>query len=175
MRALLALILLLPIMGRAEGAREIIGGSLTYHIFNINGSDERYSNKLSNDGRLIDNALLGYRDVEIKGVSYTAITYFTGTNSVAEPIFGAAYSAGYAYDDYRVGIIAGAYMQDNNKFFERNLTPVMIIPSNGWAPSPVIGIETSKIVNISDKTYFLMNMIFTPTLINGTVGVGFKY
>jgi len=169
----LFILLLLPIVSKAQTSNEILAGSLTQHLFNPGGNDYNYSNRLNNNG-LIDNPMIGYREVSIKGVSYTSTAYFAGDNSIGAPMAGTAWSAGYTYDGYRLGVLAGIYIQDTGVMMDRNETPPMFIPYRGIAPCPLVGVEAIKTFKLSNKTYFILNSVLTPLFINGSIGIGWN-
>lgn len=167
-------ITLLPILLHAQTHTEVLGGGLTYHWFNPSGNDINYSNKLDSTGALIHNLMIGYREVDVKGVSYTSRTFFTGQNSIGQPMLGVAWSTGYIVNDTRVGLVGGVYFQDDDKMLERQVEPVMIIPHSGWAPVPVVGVEATHINKLTNRTYILLNVLLTPLFVNGTVGFGWE-
>lgn len=159
---------------RAQLSDEIIGGSLTYHIFDPNSVSLKYSNKIDSTGMLISNPIIGYRQVTTVGIEYSTETVFTGTNSIAEPIVGMLWSSGLTSNNFRLGLAYGFYFQNNSLLLDKRIVPVMIIPYPGWGPTPVIGIEATKIINLSKDYYFMVNGLLTPILINATIGFGWK-
>lgn len=157
----------------AVNYNEVVGGSLTYHIFDPNDEGTNYSNRIDSIG-LIRNPLMGYRQVHQTGYEYTAQTVFTGQNSIGQPIFGMAYSSGFANGSFRFGTVAGFYFQDSDAMNKRNVTPVYIIPHPGWCPSPVLGLEFIKTFELTEDKYLIFNGLVTPLLLNATVGIGWK-
>ncbi len=159
----------------ADDSDEVLGGSLTQHLFNQNGMDSNYANRVSGDGSLIRNPMLGFRQVQTQGLAYQSEVYFGGQNSIGGPMFGAAYSFGLNQDGYRAGLVFGAYMQDTRPMLDRDIVPAMIIPYRGWCPSPIIGVELTKKFPIENNIYFIVNGMLTVPFINASVGVGWEY
>lgn len=166
---ILLLTLLLPMSAHsAAGERdEFLLGGLTYHVFNSNGTARAYENKIDSSGQLIANPLIASRNVKLlEDGSYSALTYFGGMNSVNEPMLGAAGSVGSTWSWGRLGIIAGAYLQDNDKFLGRGVQPVYFIPHPGWGLSPVLGVE--HVYNITNSMF--INSVLSPIICNFSIG-----
>lgn len=175
MKKLLILAALLFSVTCNANSNEVIAGSLTYHVFNFNHVADNYSNKMNPEGTLIDNLLVGYRRVQESSSSdYTAQTYFAGENSIAEPMAGIALSRGVYSKFGRIGGVVGFYLQDNRKMLDRGIMPVTMFPCRCVAPAPIVGVEAVKTIELSDKTYFMINSLISPILINATVGIGWK-
>lgn len=171
----LFLILLLSSKAHAEDHyREVLAGGLTYHVFDPDNVSEVNSNKISKDGRLIANPLLGYRSVDTDGLDYTSMLSFVGVNSINQPIFGAAASIGIAGDFGRIGFIGGAYMQDNRKFLDKGVQPFTLIPGSGWGPTPLLGVEYIHKIDLSNKTYLMLNTLISPIILNASIGIGWR-
>lgn len=153
---------------------EILLGSLTQHFFNPESIDSQFANRVSSDGSLIRNPMLGYRQVHTKDGIYDAVAYFGGQNSVGEPMFGVAWSIGSDYRGYRLGVLGGIYMQDSSQFLDKGIVPIMMIPYRGWGPTPVLGLEATKTWDLNDTTYFLINSLLTVPFINVSIGLGWK-
>lgn len=173
-RKVIFLFSLLMSFANATNYNEVIGGSLTYHIFDPNDQGLNYSNRVDSTGALIQNPLLGYRQVHQSGSEYTSQTVFTGQNSIGQPMFGMAYSSGFTTGTFRFGTVAGFYFQDADAMLKRNVTPIYIIPHPGWCPSPVLGLEFIKTVEFSNDRYLILNGLVTPILLNATVGIGWR-
>jgi hypothetical protein len=161
-------------MVHAEEYDEVLTGSLTQHVFNSNGVDRNFSNRI-NDNGLISNPLLGYRQLTIHGAEYETETIFGGQNSIGQPMFGYAQSVGLVTTGgLRFGFVYGLYMQDNDKMLQRHVVPVYIIPWPGWGPTPVLGGELTQTLNLSKSSYLMLNVLVTPLLLNGTIGIGWR-
>lgn len=170
----LLFILLFSSIAKAD-SYEIMMGSLTYHIFNPRNVGKRYSNKINDTGTLISNPLIGYRQVTTEGNAYSATMLFTGNNSIAEPIIGAAYSLGLTKNTTRIGLVGGLYLQDNGKMHDKGIGIMTPILRNSWGPIPIIGIEATETFDISKNKYILINGLITPILFNATTGIGWRF
>lgn len=155
----------------AETYDEVLGGSLTYHLYNPGDIADRFNYKVNSDGTLISNPLVSFRQVTVEGLEYQTWGVFTGANSVAEPIAGALWSAGLTQGPFRLGVVAGAYAQDAQPFYNRNIVPFMV-PEYGWGVVPLVGFEATQTFPIFHNKYFIFNELFTPVLFNATVGFG---
>lgn len=169
MRLIFWLIVLAPVMSHAKNYDEVLVGGLTYHLYGGQGQTQ-FSNKLTSDGALIANPLAAYRQVikDDEGF-YKAETVFAGANSLAEPMFGYAYSGGASWGTGRVGLLAGLYLQDNSKYLDKGMIPPMLIPHGCWGPVPVVGIE---VVNDVSSSVFVDTLI-TPIFLNLSFGYRF--
>lgn len=170
MKWIVFVFIMAPVLSHAND--ELLLGSLTQHFFNPSGIDSQFSNRMSEDGSLIRNPLVGYRHVETHGLEYDTVSYFGGQNSVGQLMFGAAWSMGLDQGGYRLGVIGGVYMQDSRPFLERGIMPVMMVPYNGWGPTPVLGLEATKTWKINNTTYFLVNGLLTVPFVNVSLGIG---
>lgn len=165
----LILTLLFPFLASASPSHEVLAGGLTYHLYGGQGQ-KQFSNKITTDGALISNPLWAYRQAVVDNEGfYVSETVFTGVNSLAEPLLGYAYSSGGTWSSGRVGLLAGAYLQDNSKYLDKGLIPPMIIPHDGWGPVPVIGVEIVKSVYES----VFINTLISPVLLNFSLGYQF--
>lgn len=153
---------------------EYLAGGLTYHVFNPNGVADHFEHKVDSTGQLISNPMIGFRRVTITGVEYTSVVYFGGENSIGEAMAGAAYSSGFIVDSWRLGLIAGVYFQDNDKFLDRGIQPIYLIPHPGIGPTPVLGAEVTKTWNVDHDVYILFNSLLSPIILNATVGIGWR-
>lgn len=168
------LLLLFPCFVHAAEYREVLVGSLTYHVYDPTNVSPKYSNKLNDQG-LIANALIGYRLVkENDYIGYSSTTLFGGANSINEPMFGIAVSSGIVIGNSRVGGVLGVYAQDNKKFLDKDIAPLSLTPYAGWGLAPVAGIEYTYKVDVSDRTYLLFNSLLSPIIINASIGIGWK-
>ena len=160
---LFLLVLLFPLASSALSLENTFGG-LTYHLWNGDGVAEKYSNKLNSEGTLIFTGLIGI------GLSEDHETYriFMGQNSIADIIYGATYSYTWKIGPVKAGPILGAYVQNDNNFRAKGITPFSL----GWGIVPIIGIEASiKVLTFGDN-YIRLNTIITPVLVNETLSLG---
>ncbi len=169
----LCVLLLSSTLALAEDTDELILGSLTYHL--IGGGSEEFSNKLSQDGRLIDNFLIGYQFTETHLNLYDSLAIFGGDNSVGKPIGGFKFSTGVTDKTWYLGPVIGGYVQ-NNIYFERvGLQPLDFGPANGVALVPIIGVELNYRINLNKKYFIKFNNILTPALTNLTLSAGVSF
>ncbi len=153
---------------------ELIGGGLTYHVFDAGGGNY-YSYKVSSDGRLISNPVfgIGYTMVDAE-LSYTSIRIFRGMNSVAQPINGGILALGHASRHIEFGLVAGGYVQNNNDFAGTGVVPYSVGQgSNAFVP--IIGVELNWKIIFSETIFIRFINVITPILTNHTASLGFDF
>lgn len=166
-------ILFSSLLVRAEDRNlELMMGSITYHLINFGDVPKNFTNKLSSDGRLISNFLIGVQLIREDQVYYDSIGVFTGQNSIGDTIGGVKWSSGIHYNKLYIGGVLGAYVQDNRKFEHDGIRPFYIDEVNGTGVVPVVGVEVNYKINLSNKTYIKFNNIISPLLTNSSLSLG---
>lgn len=171
----LATLLFIPgVLFAENNSEEFLMGSLTYHFFNF-GSGEKFSNKLDSNGTLITNPLLGYRNVIFdEPNNYYSWTIFGGQNSIGQPMGGGAFSMGVGNRSGRFGLVAGGYLQDNTKFYDRGLTVLNVPIGDHLAIAPVVGWELALNFDLSPRCYWTFYNLLTPALYTSALGIGWR-
>lgn len=154
------ILLMMCAMAYAKYSVEFVEGGLTYHMSSAN---PEYSPKLTKDGALIYSQLQGIKLTQNK----YCVTLFTGRNSVDRPIQGMLLSYEWQYKHYYVGPVAGAYIQDNQYFYDQDIEP---LTSNGFIP--ILGAVVSYRVDLNKNWFFKLNNIISPVILNSTVSIG---
>lgn len=171
---LLALFLITPAALADEESSEILMGSLTTHWFTF-GASEHFSNKLTDSGNLIFNPMIGYRRVIFDSPnSYHSWLIFGGENSIGEAMEGGAASVGIGDKYLRIGMIAGTYLQDEQKFYDRGIQTIGVQVHDTMVLTPIIGLEVVYNIDLSPRTYFTINSLLAPTLYTAAVGIGWR-
>lgn len=153
---------------------ELIGGGLTYHLID-NGGSVKNVNKLSGDGRLIDNPLLGVGiEIEVYHFLYQTFIGFSGANSVGKPIGGGLYEIGLVLNSFQIGLTAGAYVQNDVAFRDSGEEPFRLFEIGQYGLVPIVGLNVNYKLKLSNSVYLKLNNIITPILTNTTVSVGLK-
>lgn len=174
LKYLLTLLLLFPSLSYADRSLELLGGGITYHVLDY-GASSKYSNKISNDGRLIYTPMLGLRITNIPGnYSYSSAAIFRGTSSIGSPIYGGLLSSGLAISVFQVGFGFGGYIQNNEDFRAKGIQPYSFI-GNTNALVPLVGIEANVRYPLSDKLFLAFNNLLTPVITNHYLSLGLKY
>lgn len=168
---LLSTFVLLSSTVRAE-QNEVQLGALTQHFTNFDGVSSRFSNKVSRDGTLIANPMGAWRIIKTEGLIYTSSAVFGGENSVGELMGGVAASTGVIVDHLKLGVAAGGYLQDNQKFRDRGITPFGLNLGDRLGLCPIAGVELSIDVPLDHDTYMTIYTLVTPILSTTTVGFG---
>ncbi len=159
--------------GRSVLSFELIGGGLTYHM--AGDASPYYTDKVSSDGRLIDNFIYGagVNYIDSTGL-YISIRYFKGNNSVHLPINGGTFSAGAAYKYLDVGWIIGGYVQNEYDFIATGIIPFSLNHGSN-SVVPIIGVEISPKLPLGNSFYLKLNNILTPLLTNHTISLGLNF
>lgn len=168
-------LLLLSAAAHAESSFEVIGGSLTYHVIDTSGRTNLYSNKVSTDGRLIANPILGFQYTDQGIYEYQCIALFTGQDSVGGPIFGAKYSSGFRFGNWYVGYVLGAYEQNDKGYDNLGIVPFQVAKTGNTGVVPVLGVEADYKIVLSRDTYVKLNNIISPVITNTTISLGVSY
>lgn len=146
---------------------ELLMGGLTLHHTNYQKVNRHNSNKITPDGRLIANPLVGLRGVcshPEKDVFFGPLL-FVGKNSIDEPIAGGGISLGFEITPTtRAAALFAFYGQNNAKFRSRGVHPFSIYEVNATGIVPVHGIEV-----VWGKAPFV-NVLVSPAISN--VGIG---
>lgn len=158
----------------AQESNEVLAGSLTQHFTNFGGVSSKFNNKISADGTLIANPMLGWRIVKTEGLVYTSSTVFGGENSIGELMGGVSASAGVKVDHARIGLVAGGYLQDDQKFRDRDIAPFSVPIGNRLGLAPVAGVELSLDIPLEHETYLTVYTVISPILSTTTIGFGWN-
>lgn len=151
---------------------EVLFGALTQHFTNFGGVSNKFDNKVSRDGTLIANPMVGWRIIQDEGLVYTSSTLFGGENSIGEFMGGVAASTGIIVDHLRLGVAAGGYVQDDQKFRDRGITPFSVPLGGQFGLAPVVGVELQIRVPIERSLYLTSYTLVTPILSTTTIGFG---
>ena len=168
------MIALLLLLSLAHADVEVVGGSLTYHILD-EGTSTSYSNRLSKDGRLINNPLLGIAVTTHDGVFFDTYMAFAGQNSVAAPMFGGLYEEGLELHHFQTGVGIGGYSQESRPFTDRNIHSFRITNIQGMDLVPVLGIVLNYKIMLYNNAYLKLNNLISPILTNSTLSVGMEF
>jgi|ERR1035437_440174 hypothetical protein len=171
----LLFLLLFPIFCFADiQSNELVLGSLTYHLIDGPPISNKFQNQVSPDGRLIDNFLIGFSHIDENNEhEYFSYTLFTGENSLAKPIGGFKLSTGKTDGGLYIGIVTGAYFQNNRDFTDQDINGVLT--SVDWHSTglvPIVGMEINYVLFHIGDIYLKLNNILTPVLTNHTFSIG---
>ncbi len=165
--------ILLPIFCYAD-SQELLVGSLTYHYFSV-GTGSAFANKLDDNGTFIVNPMLGYRNVIFDGPNdYYSWTIFGGENSIGDGMGGGTVSAGVGDKTLRLGFLAGAYLEDNTRFYDKGIMSYDAPVSSHLGFAPIVGLEVVYNIDLTPRTYFTINNIIAPWLYTASVGIGWR-
>lgn len=166
-------LMMISSIASAEYSLELIGGGLTYHVID-NGAASQFSNKLSNDGRLIYSPTIGLKILNRPGdYSYKSAAIFRGLNSVGSPMTGGILATGLAIGPFNLGFVIGGYVQNNEDFRARGIQPYSVF-GNTNAFVPIAGVEGNVRIPLGEKTYLGINNILTPIITNHSLSLGYR-
>ena len=174
MKLLLILLLLSP-LAQAKESVELIGPGITWHVID-NGAAPYFSNKLSNDGRLIYTPQIGLRKIHTdREFVYNSCAVFMGSNSIGSPIYGFVGSTGVELlRILHVGIAIGTYIQNNNDFNAKGIEPFSMTGGTN-ALVPILGFEINTQIPVTDKLFIGFNNLITPVITNHNLSFGLEY
>lgn len=173
MRWLALLLLICSAAYADESHLELVGGSITYHL-STNPDSIHNAHKISSDGALIANPLIGLRYVHEDLFLYYSVTVFGGENSPGYPMYGAMGSIGITLSNIYLGGIAGGYLQNTAQFLQSHQIPFKLFTIGNSDFVPLLGVELSYRFDLSDNVYLKLNNIFTPVLFNSTFSIGLR-
>lgn len=146
---------------------ELIFGGLTYHTFIDPSVSNQFSNRLSKDGALIYNQLYGFGYTTNDEYFYKSYKVFYGHNSINEPMGGGLYSFGLNLDEFQLGLGFGGYFQDGSKFKQIDVELGDFMP--------LVGIEGSFKIMLSDTYFLKLNSFFGGIIFNETLSLGSEF
>ena len=163
---LLALLITLP---GHQSEIETIFGSYTYHYVGDKTAAKHYDNKVSSDGNLISNPMIGVKITDVYKNEYRSLTAFGGENSLGKAMGGVLFSGGDVINNnFRAGPVIGGYFQDQSEFDKLQITN----PANLGDFMPVIGFEANFRFNVY-KDYFIgQNNIISLGITNHSLSFG---
>jgi hypothetical protein len=150
---------------------EVIGGSLTYHLLDL-GTSDYYSNKLTKNGRLLNNPMFGLAYTEHASVFFVTQTVFGGSNSVGKQMAGFLYTEGIEISGLQVGITYGGYEQESKYYDNLGLNSFRVVNISGIDLVPVLGLQVNYKIKLSDDYYLKLNNLIDPVLFNTTLSFG---
>jgi hypothetical protein len=143
---------------------------------NTNGASEKFDNKISGDGRLIGNPLLGVADVYDNGTIFKEEVVFIGQDSVGSLMVGGMYETGRVVGrNLEIGGAFGGYLQDDSAFAARHIQPFSIATFGTTGLVPVLGAAVNYKVRFNESTYLKLNTVLSPIISNATLSLGFKF
>ena len=163
------LIFLISIPAMAQNKSiEIIGGSLTYHLFIDQTTSSHFTNQLTPDGALIYNSMLGFKLMNYNEYGfYDGEAFFMGKNSVNENMGGFIYDFGMQTGKFDVGFATGFYYQDETLFRSHGIDEMNF---NGFVP--IFGVELNYKTYITKNKFFKVNNFLSTVLTNHTISIG---
>ncbi len=162
------------LLNLAHADVEVIGGGLTYHILDADTASS-YSNKVSRDGRLIANPMIGVVFTKYEGPMFNSFTVFSGQNSVGAPMFGGLGEAGLEIQHLQVGFAAGLYSQESKPFTDIDIHSFRLLNYRGMDLVPILGLAINYKIPLYKHVYLKLNNIISPILTNTTLSVGLEY
>lgn len=161
----------------ADTALEISGpNALTYHVVTADTvAPQRFANKISGDGRLIDNHEYAVSLITSDKDFFHSETLFVGQDSVGGPMEGAMWEYGIVRGNWQIGIAAGAYIQDENNWINAKVDSFKMTQIGSTDVVPVIGVAVNYKIPLSDKVYLNINNVISAIITNTTVSVGWNF
>ncbi len=158
----------------ANADTEIIGNGLTYHFWD-GGAAKKYSNKVSPDGRLIANPMIGIAVTDHNGFLFRSMTAFSGENSVGGKMFGGMLTEGIEVQNLQVGMALGVYEQQAKDFTDRNINAFRLVNLYGTDVIPLGGIAVNYKFPLGNNWFLKSNNLISPILANTSLSFGYEY
>ena len=159
----------------ADATMEIVSGNITEHYMG-DVVAKHYANQIGDNGKLINNPMFGLRYTLETENQYWSAMGFGGQNSVGFGMAGLTISAGTQTRHFRLGVIGGAYIQNNDYVRWSGVNPDYTLePIAGIGIAPVLGIEANARVFLSDDVFAGVNAIITPVLATAFVNIGWLF
>lgn len=161
---------------KASDTLELVGPGLTMHVIDNDGVSAKYSNKISDNGRLIYTPQLGLRRTHVdKFGTYDSLVVFAARNSIGSPIYGGFGATGAEFFHFfDAGLIYGGYIQNNNDFRAQGIEPFSMT-GNTNAFVPLLGIELNVKFSLDNNVFLGLNNLITPIITNSNLSVGYKF
>jgi hypothetical protein len=165
------------------------GGNFTFdynfltHHFSKNGAS-RYENKVSGDGRTINNPIYGLTFASDDRHGWSSFTLFSGKDSIDSELNGFVYSSGFGKakgTTLQLGWYLGSYLYDQDAWDNHYPNNEIITPS--WVDyyfglggiNVLAGITLNLQIEISPGIIIRFNNYINPALTNHTFSFGFTY
>lgn len=163
----------IAIVAAHADSSELVLGGITYHNMQYGDVSERYSNKISHDGRLILTPTLGYgKTQDLPDTEYTSETVFLAANSVGGPSPGGLVQWGLRSHNLQAGLALGAYAQDDTEFRKRGIAPFTCVEVGSVGLVPLGGIALNYQVELAKRFFLKINNIFSPVITNHSLSIG---
>jgi hypothetical protein len=190
MKSIILVILLFFSMnsfGRKEiHSFEILSSYRTHHYSKLNA--DRFANKVSADGRTINNPLyaISFLSQYTDSLAYSSFSLFGGQDSIGSPMYGFLLSGGLGSikgTGLQFGPIWGLYFYDEqawrDTFSDRaERTPSWLVAYYGEeynGINMVFGVELNLQIELSENVHLKFKNNFTPMISNHSIGLGFNY
>lgn len=163
---------------------ELSSAFLTHHFSHINA--DRFANKVSKDGRTINNPLYSLSFLSGDKKSYGSFNLYGGQDSIGSPMHGFMLSKGIGAIDesgVQIGGIWGLYFYNEKnwekKFHDRpEQTPSWLRATYGDSfrgVNMIIGLEINAQLMITEGAYLKLRNVITPMITIHSIGIGFNY
>jgi hypothetical protein len=152
-----------------------IGQSLSFHPALGEGS-ERFENKLSDDGKLVQNHKLTLNFNKKMGMGYNRTTILLAKDCVDSPVLGFGKSWGSeSHYGSQFGFILGGYFMDRQPWEERLIAQFWINVNDNIGFVPIIGIEYNHVLIKGEKTNLVFENFFSPLLTNHALMIEVRF
>lgn len=152
---------------------EVVIGSLTYHFFDFKSSSHQFENKVSSDGMLISNPMIGYLNHNLKDYSNIKThAFLVFEDSIGSPAGGyfKANSKRY-FGLLDVGFFYGGYLVNNKEWEKKRVDlPINIEFAGDASIIPIFGLRFSQEMKIDQTLSLRLNATVSPSLITLTLG-----
>jgi hypothetical protein len=81
----------------------------------------------------------------------------------------------YLTKNIQMGLVYGAYLQDNREFTKREINNPCAIGNAKVSLVPIIGLELNLRFPINKRTFIKLNNIVTPTVTNHTLSINVEF
>lgn len=150
----------------------------TYHFTNPGDVGLKFENKVSKDGRLINNPVYGvsFRE-DVSEEAYRSNYFFGGVDSIGSPIYGYMRTTGFILPSLTyIGFAYGGYYMNSKPWLKKGIqhTNMLEVSSSGGIV-PIFGIELSQKIPLGGGVFLKINNLITPFISNHNVGIGWEY
>lgn len=159
----------------ADQSFELMGGGLTYHLMTSSDIAQHFSNKLSPDGRLIDNPLIGINYTMRDKDFFTSFIFFTGQNSFNEAMNGVVIELGDEVDNFQIGWALGFYGENIPDWGAIGSAPFYFAEIGNTGFVPVFGVALNYKIPFNKVTFLKVSNVISPILINSSLSFGWNF
>lgn len=145
-------------------SNEVIITSMSYHPMISEKAASRLDNTIARG--LNYTPMYGYVKTYNDFLFYSSYKAFVGLNCISQPMAGGVISAGADVNNVQIGLVGGAFYEDQKKFAQRGINTYF------GDVIPIMGFEVNYRVYMDERSFIKITNTITHLLTNHALSVG---